>query len=100
VETLKNLPVLGAFINLWNARPRLMATVILSAGIIGLLVYEARDVGLTAGNWVALIIASVVVSWLCIWIVSWEDEDEKPAAEQAVVKSSPTEPDETPQEKA
>lgn len=60
--------------------PRLTAWIVLAVGCIALLVYEARDVGLTAGNWIALIVATVAVAGLCIWIVSWEDSDEDAAA--------------------
>lgn len=57
-----------------STHPRLAAWVTLSLGMIILLVIEARDVGLTTLNWVALIIATTLVAGLCIWIVSWEDE--------------------------
>jgi hypothetical protein len=56
--------------------PQLAAWAVLALGCIALLVYEARDVGLTAGNWAALIIATIAVTGLCIWIISWEDKDE------------------------
>ena len=46
------------------------------AGMTILLVIEARSVGLLAGQWVALILATVLVAGACIWIVSWEDKDE------------------------
>jgi K+ transporter len=57
--------------------PRLAAWIVLAVGCIALLVYEARDVGLTAGNWIALIVATVAVAGLCIWIVSWEDKEDE-----------------------
>ncbi len=78
MENLKQMPVIGTLINVLDTYPRISAWVVLSAGIIALLVYEARDVGLSTGNWLALIIASVVVSGLSIWIVSWEDDEELP----------------------
>lgn len=77
MENLKQLPLIGPLLALLETYPRLSAWAVLSVGIVGLLVYEARDVGLSAGNWLALIIASVVVAGLCIWIVSWEDEAEE-----------------------
>jgi len=76
VDRLKKQPGLGPLIRLIEAWPRLTAWIVLSVGCVALLVYEARDVGLTAGNWIALIVATVLVAGLCIWIVSWEDEDE------------------------
>jgi hypothetical protein len=66
------------FIEAW---PRITAWIVLSVGCVALLIYEARDVGLSIGNWLALIIATVAVAGLCVWIVSWEDEEEDaPAA--------------------
>jgi hypothetical protein len=79
VNSLKSAPVLGALIKFGDARPRLAAWIVLSLGIVILLMIEARDVGLLIGQWVALIVASVLVAGLCIWIVSWEDSDEAAA---------------------
>jgi hypothetical protein len=87
VERIKEVPVLGPVINIFDTYPRISAWVILSAGIIILLLIEARDVGLTVGNWIALIIVSIIVAGLSIWIVSWEDEA---GAEAVVVKSKST----------
>jgi hypothetical protein len=76
IEKLKRLPVLGALITFADNRPRLAAWIVLSVGIVILLLIEARDVGLLIGQWIALIVASVLVAGACIWIVSWEDSDE------------------------
>lgn len=76
MERWKNQPGIGPVIQMIEHWPRLTAWIVLSVGCIALLVYEARDVGLTAGNWIALIVATVAVAGLCIWIVSWEDEEE------------------------
>lgn len=86
---MKDLPVLGSVITFLDTYPRMSAWAVLSAGIVGLLVYEARDVGLSAGNWAALIIASIVVAGLCVWIVSWEDEDETKDNPVVVKSESP-----------
>jgi hypothetical protein len=75
VERMRTTPVLGPIINVFDTYPRISAWVVLSIGIVGLLVYEARDVGLTTGNWIALVVASIIVAGLCVWIVSWEDEE-------------------------
>jgi hypothetical protein len=93
MNNIKQLPVLGPLVTLLDTYPRLSAWVVLSVGIVGLLIYEAREVGLTTGNWIALILASIAVSGLCIWIVSWEDEDE--AANQPLVVKSEAKPAES-----
>lgn len=59
--------------------PRLAAWLILSFGMAALLVIEARDVGLLPTQWVALIVATVLVAGACVWIISWEDRDEDTA---------------------
>jgi hypothetical protein len=73
MDRLKTVPVLGALIKFADARPRLAAWLVLSLGIVILLLVEARDVGLLFGQWVALIVASVLVAGLCVWIVTLED---------------------------
>ena len=88
VNRLKAVPLLGSLIKFADARPRLAAWIVLSIGIVVLLVIEARDVGLLIGQWVALIVASILVAGACIWIVSWEDKDDTaPAAPASAPKA-------------
>jgi len=82
VERWKERPGIGPVLRLIETWPRITAWIVLSLGCIALLVYEARDVGLSAGNWIALIVATIGVAGLCIWIVSWEDEEETPTTPQ------------------
>ena len=56
--------------------PRVAAWIVLSVGMIVLLAIEARDVGLLPGQWIAMMVACVLVAGACVWIISWEDEDE------------------------
>jgi hypothetical protein len=77
VKRLKAVPVLGQAIKFADARPRLAAWIVLSVGIVVMLLIEARDVGLLFGQWIALMVASVLVAGLCVWIVTWEDSDEE-----------------------
>ena len=55
--------------------PRFSAWVVLATGMVALLVVEARSVGLLPSQWVALIVATILVAGACIWIISWEDKD-------------------------
>lgn len=73
----------------WSLKhPRIAAWAVLSIGMVALLVIEARDVGLTLGNWIALIVATVLVAGAAIWIVSWEDVDETEPVEGRLSKTS------------
>jgi hypothetical protein len=49
----------------------------LAVGMVIILVLAARSVGFTAGQWAALILATVGLAGLCVWIISWEDETEE-----------------------
>jgi hypothetical protein len=75
----------------WAMRhPRLAAWIVLAVGMALLVVNEAREVGLQPSQWVALLVATILVAGLCVWIISWEDEDE-PAAEVVTTTTTPTE---------
>jgi len=87
---LKTMPVIGALIAFADRRPRLTAWIVLSVGIVVLLLIEARDVGLLLGQWIALIVASVLVAGLCIWIVTWEDSEETAAVEGTTAATTAT----------
>lgn len=73
LDRLRQLP--GAA---WvEAHPRLAAWIVLALGMVILLVIEARDVGLLPGQWIALIVATVLVAGACIWIITWDEEAEE-----------------------
>jgi hypothetical protein len=55
-----------------KAHPQLSAWIALAIGMVAILTWEARDVGLLAGQWVALIVATVLVAGACVWILGWE----------------------------
>ena len=56
--------------------PNLSAWFVLALGMVILLVYEARDVGLQGSQWFWLIVITILVAGACIWIISWGDEDD------------------------
>ncbi len=61
---------------LLNKYPNIMMWVVLAAGMVGILVFEARDLGLQGSQWFWLITITTLVAGACIWIISWEDDDE------------------------
>ena len=62
--------------------PRLAAWIVLAVGMVIILAWSARDVGLLPGQWAALIIATIGLAGLCVWIIGWEDEGEEGEAKQ------------------
>jgi len=60
-----------------SEHPQLTSWIVLAIGMVAILIWSARDVGLLPGQWAALIIATVAVAGLAIWIIGWEDEEEE-----------------------
>lgn len=76
----------------WALRhPRLAAWIVLAVGMVALLFIEARDVGLLPGQWLALVVACVLVAGACVWIISWEDPDETEQPTMDAVHAEKTE---------
>jgi len=57
--------------------PQWTSWIVLAIGMVAILVWSARDVGLVAGQWAALIIATILVAGLAVWIIGWEDDEEE-----------------------
>lgn len=58
-----------------EAHPRLSAWIALSAVMVTLLIIEASNVGLRPFQWTFLILATLLIAWLCVWIISWDESD-------------------------
>lgn len=56
--------------------PNLTAWFVLAVGMVAILLFEARDVGLEPMQWFWLVVVTVLVAGACIWIISWGDDDE------------------------
>lgn len=61
----------------WVGRhPQLAAWVILAVGMVIILIFAAKDVGLLPLQWTALIVATILLAGLCVWIIGWDAEEE------------------------
>lgn len=56
-----------------NVHPKLAAWLVLALGMVALVVWSAKDVGLLPGQMLALIVATIGLAGLCVWIIGWED---------------------------
>ena len=65
-----------------SQHPRLTAWLVLAIGMVIILIWSARDVGLLPGQWAALIVATIGLAGLCIWIIGWEAGEEGEREEQ------------------
>lgn len=67
--------------NLIKKHPNLAAWFVLALGMVILLVFEAREVGLETSQWFWLIVVTILVAGAAIWIISWGDDDDSAAVE-------------------
>jgi hypothetical protein len=58
---------------LYAQRPRLALWIALAIGMVAILIFSARDVGLLWNQWLFLILATIGLAGLCVWIITWED---------------------------
>ena len=71
----------------WVARhPRLTAWAVLAVGMVAILIWSARNVGLEALQWAALIVATILLAGLCVWIIGWDDKEEEEEANVVAVE--------------
>ncbi len=64
-----------------NNHPSIAAFIVLATGMVVIILYEARDVGLEGSQWFWLVVITVLVAALCTWIISWGDDEEDTASE-------------------
>ena len=73
----------------YNRHPKLVAWAVLAVGMVIMLLWSAKDVGLLPTQTLALVIATIGLAGLCVWIIGWEDSDEEEpqeASKQAEAK--------------
>ena len=68
--------------------PQWTSWIVLAIGMVAILVWSARDVGLLPGQWAALIIATILVAGLAVWIIGWEDEEDVSAEDVSAEDAS------------
>jgi hypothetical protein len=44
--------------------------------MVAILIWSARNVGLEALQWAALIVATILLAGLCVWIIGWDEQEE------------------------
>ena len=75
----QDLSALKGFV---SKHPQITAWIVLAAGMVAILFWSAKDVGLLPGQMLALAIATILLAGLCVWIIGWEDgepeESEQP----------------------
>ncbi len=63
---------LDSIVGFAGRHPRLVSWFVLALGMVIMLLWSAKDVGLLPGQMVALVIATILLAGLCVWIIGWE----------------------------
>lgn len=59
-----------------SQHPRLTAWLVLAIGMVVILVWASKDVGLLPTQLLALVVATILLAGLCVWIIGWEDDSD------------------------
>lgn len=65
---------MNQFRRIWNEHPNLVSWLLLALGMVIVVAIAARSVGFTAGQWAAVLIATIALAGLCVWIIGWESD--------------------------
>ena len=56
----------------YTKHPNVVMWIVLAIGMVAMLVYSSKDVGLLPHQLGALIVSTIGLSGLCVWIINWE----------------------------
>lgn len=87
IRNLKSEIRMNALKSFASQHPRVTAWIVLAIGMVIILLWASKDVGLLPTQLVALIVATIALAGLCVWIIGWEDDDNQ--EETAPTKSNP-----------
>ncbi len=74
--------------NFAGNHPQITSWIVLAVGMVIILVWSAKDVGFTGGQWTALVITTILLAGTCVWIIGWEDEEDE--EQQPVAEANET----------
>ena len=63
--------------NFVQKHPQITAWIVLAIGMVIILIWSARDVGFTTGQWAALIVTTILLAGGCVWIIGWGEGEEE-----------------------
>jgi len=68
---------MASIVEFYNKHPKRVAWAVLAIGMVIMLLWSAKDVGLLPTQTLALVLATIGLAGLCVWIIGWEDSDEE-----------------------
>ena len=65
-------PPRGGALGFYDRHPLIVAWIVLAIGMVAILLYTSRDVGLLPSQTFAMVVATVALAGACVWIISWD----------------------------
>ena len=65
-------PARTGVLGLADRHPLILAWIVLSIGMVAILLYTSRDVGLQPSQTFAMVVATIALAGACVWIISWD----------------------------
>ncbi len=66
-----------------KAHPYLSCWIVLAIGMVIMLLASSTHAGLTASQLAFLAVMTVLLAGACVWIISWDSDEDEPAEESA-----------------
>jgi len=89
IKNRKSRNEMNALKSFVSKHPRLTAWLVLAIGMVLILLWASKDVGLLPTQLGALVVATIVLAGLCVWIIGWEDDDDDEESASAVSTTKP-----------
>jgi hypothetical protein len=81
VEEKKQRRIMLSVRNFIQRHPQITAWIALAIGMVIILIWSARDVGFTGGQWAALVVTTILLAGACVWIIGWGEDEEAEIAQ-------------------
>jgi hypothetical protein len=71
----RKLPLVLPLERAYAERPKLTSWLVLTAGMEVMMTLFSWSTGLGFRQWIALAVATLLLAWLCVWVVFLEEEE-------------------------
>ena len=62
----------GGVLGYAERHPMIVAWIVLAIGMVAILLYTSKDVGLLPSQSLAMVLATIGLAGACVWIITWD----------------------------
>jgi hypothetical protein len=75
--------LVSPFVNFGKAHPYIACWIVLAIGMVIMLLASSTHAGLLPSQLAFLAVMTVLLAGACVWIISWDSDEDEPAEESA-----------------